>query len=162
MRNMSVPDDYGQNRGAVVTPRLIASWKSISGWAIFLSAAGLLQACLLLAGGTRIKEIVNVMRFAYGDNTVLDTMSESETGILSLFLVAAAGLAFVYIHQLLFAIRLRRGIQAADQTSFDSSWRNMRNSFRAFGIYLIIALVCYLVFFSLLLLFLAPSIKNLE
>jgi hypothetical protein len=154
---MPVLDDYEQNGQSVVTPGLIATWKSISGWAIFLAIAGLLQACLLLAGGTRIKEIVNAMRFAYGDNDLLDSMSESETGILYFFLLAAAGLAFVYIHQLLFAIRLRRGLQAADQRVFDTSWRNLRNSFRGFGICLIVVMVCYLIFFSMLLLFLAPS-----
>lgn len=159
---MPVLDDYEQNGQSVVTPGLIATWKSISGWAIFLAIAGLLQACLLLAGGTRFKEIINAMRFAYGDNKLLDTMSESETGILLLFLVAAAGLAFVYIHQLFFAIRLRRGIQAADQAAFDSSWRNFRTSFRAFGIFLIVAVVCYLIFFVLLLLFLAPPVQNPE
>jgi predicted PurR-regulated permease PerM len=61
-------------------------------------------------------------------------------------------LLYVYYSKLRFSLLIRRSITDDNQEDFVEAWRNLRNSFRVFGIYVIAAITLYMVFFGLLLL----------
>lgn len=137
-----------------ITAQLSSTWKSVAGWSVFLSIAGLLHVLLLLAGVLWTKEIIGAMRFAYGANTMLDSMEDNKSLLPFFFLMAATGLILVYVAQLFFAIRIKQSLRNADQLTFERAWRNLRNSFRFFGMFLIVLTAVYLIFLGMLLFFL--------
>jgi hypothetical protein len=145
-------DDFEINKQPHFSDRLLGQWKTISSLTVFLSVFGLVQTTILLFKGLESSEITGALGFAYGKNRLLSMLSNNSFILSILITLAAVALLYVYYSKLRFSLLIRRSIADDNQESFVEAWRNLRNSFRVFGIYVIAAITLYIVFFGLLLL----------
>lgn len=149
---MPLLDDFDRNKQPLFSDRLLGQWKTISSLTVFLSVFGLVQTTILLFKGLESSEITGALGFAYGKNRLLSMLSNNSFILSILITLAAVALLYVYYSKLRFSLLIRRSITDDNQEAFVEAWRNLRNSFRVFGIYVIAAITLYIVFFGLLLL----------
>ena len=145
-------DDFEINKQPHLSVRLLDQWKTISVLTIFLSVFGLIQTTLLLFSGLYSSELTGALGFAYGKNRFLSAMNENSFILMTLIILAAVALLYVFYSKLRFSLQIQKSIRDNNQQAFVDAWRNLRNSFRVFGIYVISAIVLYMIFFGLLLL----------
>lgn len=143
-------DDFEINKQPHLSGQLLNQWKTISVLTIFLSVFGLIQTTILLFKGIESSEITGALGFAYGKNRLLSALGDNSFILSSLITLAAVVLLYVYYAKLRFSLLIRKSIRDEDQKAFVDAWRNLRNSFRVFGIYIIAAICLYAIFFGLL------------
>lgn len=151
-QTMNLLDDFKINKQPHLSDRLLDQWKTISVLTIFLSVFGLIQTTLLLFSGLYSSELTGALGFAYGKNRFLSALNENSFILIILIVLAAVALLYVFYSKLRFSLQIQKSIRDNNQQAFVDAWRNLRNSFRIFGIYVISAIVLYLIFFGLLLL----------
>ncbi|MEY4204553.1 MAG: hypothetical protein RL013_2257 [Bacteroidota bacterium] len=147
---MPLLDDFDRNKQPLFSDRLLGQWKTISSLTVFLSVFGLVQTTILLFKGLESSEITGALGFAYGKNRLLSMLSNNSFILSILITLAAVALLYVYYSKLRFSLLIRRSITDDNQEAFVKAWRNLRNSFRVFGIYIIAAISLYTIFFGLL------------
>lgn len=147
---MPLLDDFDRNKQPLFSDRLLGQWKTISYLTVFLSVFGLVQTTILLFKGLESSEITGALGFAYGKNRLLGMLSNNSFILSILIILAAVALLYVYYSKLRFSLLIRRSITDNNQEAFVEAWRNLRNSFRVFGIYIIAAISLYTIFFGLL------------
>jgi len=150
-------DDFERNKQPLVSGRLTSQWKAISFLTIFLSVFGLIQTTILLVSGMKTSELTGAMGFAYGKNRFLSALSENSFILTALIVLASVALLYVFYSKLRFSLLIQKSIRDDNQETFEDAWKNLRNSFRVFGIYIISAITLYMIFFGLLLLGSSPE-----
>ncbi|MFM8489614.1 MAG: hypothetical protein ACKOCH_25035, partial [Bacteroidota bacterium] len=82
----------------------------------------------------------------------LSALSENSFILTALIVLASVALLYVFYSKLRFSLQIQKSIRDDNQETFEDAWKNLRNSFRVFGIYIISAITLYMIFFGLLLL----------
>ncbi len=132
------------------TPSMRQNWYAISRWSLFFAIMGCVLIGLMLLGVSQISKMLPMMAYALGENPILDAMTAMGAVFVGIIVLILAVLILINFWQFQFATQLKRSVTHTDQESFEQSWMNYRNLFRAVGIVtvLFLALVIGLIAFA--------------
>ena len=146
----------GGETGLHVTKNLRLNWHSISKWALFFAILGFIIAGIsLLTISTIVPTMSNLMRLS-GNEQLADFISSIGTVVVIITGAATIAMFFVHYFHLRFANGIQRAMQFNDQNAFESSWRNLRNHFRLYGI----LIISYIILYIIALIFMASFIAS--
>lgn len=133
--DQNLPEKNASGEGNLQTTRpMRQSWYAISQWSMFFAIAGFVMLFLGLFFVIRLSSMLPMMAYAMGENPVLEAISSMGAGFIALIGIGLA-IQFLITYWLFrFAGQLKRAVTSTDQESFEMSWMNLRNVFRATGI----------------------------
>lgn len=109
-------------------------------WARFLSILGFILLGLFIIGGISIALFVGRPLDTYGGRSVFDSFS---VGMSFAYIVAAIIWFFPLLFLFRFSSRMKTALNGNDQNALNTSFQNLKISFRYVGIITIIVLALY-------------------
>ena len=133
--DQNLSEETPSREGNLQTTRpMRQNWYTISQWSMFFAITGFVMLGLGLFFVVRLSSMLPMMEYAMGDNPLLDAISSMGSAFIVLILIGLT-IQFLIIYWMYrFSSQLKRAVISTDQESFEMSWMNLRNVFRATGI----------------------------
>ncbi len=123
-----------------LTDSVFSYLKEISRWSRFLAVMGFVVVGMMIVGAFALPAIVSSYNYSELDGAL---KSDYKTGMTVNFLILAVLLFFPCLFLFRFSIKMREALANGSQQSFEDSFRNLKSTFKFYGILTIIILGIY-------------------